>query len=315
MAKDKERSVNPALAQRRQEKQKALKKGKSEIQARRNEKLARRNPQRLQKQIDDLKAVEESGQSLRTHQKQTLEGLERDLQAVKKAREALGDKAPSFSYRGDKEHGQHRDRDHNRQGVLGKRRREGGSRRWGQQESSGSETDESVRKIPMPRDTPPPIPRRQIQHRTGANAEPRRGGDERTSRDEGTSREPEPALDIPTRPPPPQAKAVYEAAPVVRNLRKEAVDKFVPAAVRMKQAAVKGQGSLVEPEEMDKLEEAGYVTNKPSQPQPATGDGSQTTAKPSSSMPAGTPNLDEEEERFNRELKSVQIEEVEDEDL
>ncbi|KAK2746508.1 hypothetical protein FQN57_003134 [Myotisia sp. PD_48] len=290
MPKDKERTINPALAQRKLEKQKALKKGKAEIQARRNEKLARRNPQRIQRQIDDFKSLEETGQTLKPQQKQALEELERDLRAINKAREALGDKAPTFgtrrddSQRGDKG------------GALGKRRREGEdgrpSRQWRQQEpSSGSETDESVRRIPMPRDTPPPIPRRHQQQRwrqgprpegTGANAV-----GERTMHT------------LPAKPHIPEAKAVYEAAPVIRNLQKEAISKFVPATVRMKQAAVKGTGQLLEPEELDKLEKAGY-TRKPEAGSPA----------PPTKAPASSTSLEEEEKRFERELQAVQIEDV-----
>ena len=69
MAKDKERSINPAAAQRKLDKQKSLKKGKAEALARRNEKLARRNPERIQRQINDLKSMEESGQKLRPRDK------------------------------------------------------------------------------------------------------------------------------------------------------------------------------------------------------------------------------------------------------
>src|SRR5437762_1828507 len=159
MAKDRERSINPAQQQRRLEKQKALKKGKAEVQARRNEKLARRNPERLQRQIDDLKAIESSGQPLRLHDKQVLEGLERDLRAVKKARETLGDRAPKFGS-GDTRQGQRYDRGRG-PGALGKRRRDGFDG-W-REHSDSSDTDESVRKIPMPKDTPPPTPRQHPQ--------------------------------------------------------------------------------------------------------------------------------------------------------
>ena len=114
MPKDKERSVNPAAAQRKLEKQKNLKKGKAEALVRRNEKLARRNPDRIQRQISDLKQMQESGQKLRPREEQILEALERDLRAVQKAREALGDKAPKF-FNDRRERG---DGD----GVLGKRR-------------------------------------------------------------------------------------------------------------------------------------------------------------------------------------------------
>src|SRR5271167_2141353 len=95
MAKDKERSINPAQQQRKLEKAKALKKGKTEAQARRNEKLARRNPDRLQRQVDDLRALEESGQ-IKPREKQLLEQLQKDVNAVRKARDTLGDKAPQF---------------------------------------------------------------------------------------------------------------------------------------------------------------------------------------------------------------------------
>ncbi|KAL1960506.1 hypothetical protein VTO42DRAFT_7805 [Malbranchea cinnamomea] len=286
MAKDKDRAINPAQAQRKLEKQRALRKGKAEAQARRYEKLARRNPDRLQRQIDDLKAVEESGQPLRPHEKQILEKLEQELRAVKKAREVLGDRAPTFGKAG----GGEQKRDHG-PGVLGKRRREGQCQRP-EQDDDSSDTDESVRRIPMPRDTPPPIPR---QH-------------QRQTDQYGGPREPHP---LPQKPVLTEAKTVYEAAPAIRNLQQEAVSKFVPAAVRMKQAAAKGQGRLVEPEEMDKLEKSGYLggarTAKSVSP-------AMTESRPASEA-LDAARLAEEEERFNREIQSVQIEEVPDEEL
>ncbi|KAL1965187.1 hypothetical protein VTN77DRAFT_5941 [Rasamsonia byssochlamydoides] len=231
MAKDKERTLNPAQAQRKLEKQRAIKKGKAEALARRNEKLARRNPERIQRQINDLKAIEESGQPLRPREKQILEELERDLRAVLKAREALGDKAPQFG-KGP--------RTENRGGILGKRRRDEDHQL---KESDSSDTDESVRRIPMPRDTPPPIPRQHRQRERDAV--------------EGAERQPHP---LPPKPEvAPEPKTVYEASPQIRDLRQEAVSKFVPTAVRRKQDAIKGQGKLIEPEEMDRLEKAGYV--------------------------------------------------------
>jgi hypothetical protein len=291
MAKDKERSINPAQAQRKLEKQKALKKGKSEALARRNEKLARRNPDRIQRQINDIKAIEESGQPLRPRDKQLLEELERDLRAVKKAREALGDKAPTFGP-GQPRRDAHGERARG-DGVLGKRRREGDNR-W-RQESDGSETDESVRRIPMPRDTPPPIPKEYLQRRRpDANKEPL---GERAFHP------------LPAKPETTEVKTVYEAAPAIRDLRQEAVSKFVPTAVRVKKDAIKGQGRLVEPEEMDRLEKAGYVPGTASTTRPA-GQG-----RSSASADVDEARLAEEEERFKRELGSVQVEEVTDEEL
>ncbi|KLJ10664.1 hypothetical protein EMPG_13971 [Blastomyces silverae] len=282
MAKDKERSINPAQAQRRLEKAKALKKGKAEVQARRNEKLARRNPDRLQRQIDNLKAAEESGQPLRPSEKQHLEELERDLRAVKKAREALGDKAPTF------------------------------------------DGDESVRRIPMPKDTPPPIPRQHHTPRraTNANMEPLGEGRGRGEAQATTTIVPVP---VPLPPPPPAAaqpkpkpepKTVYEAAPVIKDLRKEAVSKFVPTVVRMKQEAVKGQsGRLLEPEEMDRLEREGYIpgaSSQPGQPSPVES-GAAIGTGPKTGSPAM--NATPPTEVNTSKMRTVQIEDVEDEDI
>lgn len=298
MPKDKERSVNPAQAQRKLEKQKALKKGKADALARRNEKLARRNPERIQRQINDLKAIEESGQPLRPREKQILEELERDLRAVHKAREALGDKAPQFERRQQQQQhpSHHRDGGNN---ILGKRRRRDERRQW--EESDCSETDESVRNIPMPRDTPPPIPH---QYRQRAHE----GG--------GEQRQPhalpaKPALAAT------QTQTVYESAPVIRDLRQEAVSKFVPAAVRRQQDAIKGQGRLVEPEEMDRLEKAGYLQTRSSeadaqqqqQQQQKQGSGGQDED------PEDILKRIEEETKAQTQQRHVDIEEVPDEEL
>ncbi|RAL11035.1 WW domain binding protein 11 [Aspergillus homomorphus CBS 101889] len=299
MPKDKERSMNPAAAQRKLDKQKSLKKGKAEALARRNEKLARRNPERIQRQIDEIKAIEESGQKLRPRDQQLLEALQRDHRAVLKAREALGDKAPKFASFGSRSGG---DRDGDDGGVLGKRRRDGGfggggGRRFGRHDRDGEssdETDEEVRRIPMPRDTPPPIPR-QFQRRPG--------GDQAVG---GGARGPHA---LPAKPPVVEAKTVYEAKPEIRDLRQEAINKFIPAAVRAKRDAIRGQGKLLEPEEMDRLERAGYKAD--------SGHAGPEKATPQSEAAdddAQRRLLEEEERRFNQELRSVQIEEVEDEE-
>ncbi|KAK1758433.1 putative ww domain binding protein 11 protein [Echria macrotheca] len=254
----KERNYNPVQAQRKADKAKAIKKGKADLQARRNEKLATRNPDRIQKQIDDLKAIESSGGKLTTHEQQALEALQKDLKAVKKAREALGDKAPTFkSY-----HGNDRDRGGaDGGGVLGKRRRDEDA------SSSDSDVPEDVRRIPMPRDTPPPIPKEVLDEwyakrrakRAAVNANQEPLGEGRGDGGRGQRQKSESA-------PPVEVKTVYEAKPVIRDLRKEAVSAFVPAAVRMKIEKGKGQGGLLEPEEADRLEKEGYLdTQRPGQ--------------------------------------------------
>ncbi|KAI1299750.1 WW domain binding protein 11-domain-containing protein [Xylaria venustula] len=238
----KERNFNPVQAQHKADKARAIKKGKAENVARRNEKLAKRNPERLQKQVDDLKQITSSGGKLTAHEQTVLEGLERDLKAVLKAREVLGDKAPSFGRSGSRYEG--RDT-----GVLGKRRRD-------REDISSDDNDvpDDVKSIPMPRDTPPPIPKAVLdewysKRRASRNANDTPLGD-RAGR---------PSHQQESTPTPVEAKTVYEAKPAVRDLRKEAVSAFVPSAVQMKLAKSKGQSGLMEPEEADRLEKEGYL--------------------------------------------------------
>ncbi|KAI0522138.1 WW domain binding protein 11-domain-containing protein [Xylaria bambusicola] len=239
----KERNFNPVQAQRKADKAKAIKKGKAEVAARRNEKLAQRNPERLQKQIDDLKQITSSGGKLTAHEQSVLEGLERDHKAVLKAREALGDKAPSFGRGGPRPDGQD-------SRVLGKRRR-------GREDASSDDDDvpDDVKSIPMPRDTPPPIPKEILdewyaKRRAAKNANDTPLGD-RAGR---PSHQQESAPPVAV-----EAKTVYEAKPAIRNLQQEAVSAFVPSAVRMKLDKSKGKGGLMEPEEADRLEREGYL--------------------------------------------------------
>ncbi|KAM3496423.1 hypothetical protein MY3957_000263 [Beauveria namnaoensis] len=240
----KEKSYNPVAAQRKADKAKAIKKGKSEAQERRNERLARKNPDQIQRQIDDLKKITEGGGKLSRHEEQVLEGLEKEFKSVKKARDALGDKAPVFGRAGNRD-------GEAKRGVLGKRRR-------GSSGASSSDEDvpDAVKSIPMPRDTPPPIPKEILdawyaKRRAQRNAEQaaRSGGVDKTD-DKGDAKKDKPAV---------ESRTVYEAAPVTRNLQKEAVSAFMPSAVRSKLTKSAGQGGLMEPEEADALEKQGYI--------------------------------------------------------
>jgi hypothetical protein len=137
--------------------------------------------------------------------------------------------------------------------VLGKRRR------GGYYSSSDEDVPEDVKRIPMPRDTPPPIPK-EIMDRWWAKRRARReaeraeagetAGPPGAKKDEKEKARPAP---------PPEEKTVYEAKPVVRDLRKEAVKAFVPTSVMMKMKKGKGHGGLMEPEEADRLEKEGYL--------------------------------------------------------
>ncbi|KAI4194530.1 MAG: hypothetical protein LQ346_003670 [Caloplaca aetnensis] len=322
----KERTVNPATAHLKSEKARALKKSKLAVSAQRNERLASRNPSRLERQISELK---EAGLN-NARDKRQLEELEKQLAAVKKAREKVGDKAPMFGGgggRGDREGVRG-----GRGGILGKRGRDG-ERRWRDLSSSGSATDESVRRIPMPRDTPPPI---SMQHRhnrrqkpgtrgenghaaENANLEPLGAGREGTNH--GLPQKPEPVT---------VAKTTYEAKPVVRDLRKEAVRAFMPAVVARKVQAVKGGGigGRLSEEEEETLEREGHtgvgtgqgrregdgvwhgnsgIVVANAMPESREGNGEKEMA-----MEEERRRLEEEEERFSRE---VRMEEVSDEDL
>ena len=100
-----------------------------------------------------------------------------------------------------------------------------------------------------------------------------------------------------------EAKTVYEAKPQVRDLKKEAV-RFAPSAVRRKIKAVKGEGGLVEEEEVARLEKEGYYL----------GGGLGNTED--AALPQSTRDLDaleEEERRFQSELRNVTMEDVDDE--
>jgi hypothetical protein len=227
-----------------------------------------------------------------------LEELERDLKAVKRAREALGDKAPIFGSgtRGGKDG----ERGGGRGGaVLGKRRRG-----VDEMESEESDIPDDVKSIPMPRDTPPPIPKdildkwyqaRRERHGYGDGPPGRQGTNANTTPLGDTSRfrrDPGEGSNTESLPPRPavEAKTVYEAAPVIRDLRKEAVNAFVPAVVRMKLQKAKGLGGLVEPEEADRLEKEGYL-----------GTGTRETSG-------------QQEKRSSRDPRAAMVEEAEDED-
>lgn len=114
----KEKNYNPVQEQKKADKQKQLRKQKANLQAQRNEKLARRNPARIQRDIDQLKDLDQSG-ALRPHERQRLSELEKDLAAVNKARAALGDKAPQF--KPERRHDDSEDRGQRGEGEEGAR--------------------------------------------------------------------------------------------------------------------------------------------------------------------------------------------------
>lgn len=143
--------------------------------------------------------------------------------------------------------------------MLGKRRR-------GSLDASTSDEDvpDDVKCIPMPRDTPPPIPKEVLdewyaKRRAQRNAEQAvRAGGNRPD-DRGDAKKETPIV---------ESRTVYEAAPVTRNLQKEAIAAFVPSAVKSKLTKGAGLGGLMEPEEADALEKQGYLASASKQNQP-----------------------------------------------
>lgn len=335
MAKDKDRALNPATAQLKADKARALKKGKAAITAQRTERLAQRNPARLERQIADLKASRDGDAtgSGGARDKKQLEELEKQLGMVRKAREKVGDKGHRFGGGGERGRGGVGGGERGRGrggGILGKRARGEEERGGSSGNGSGSETDESVRRIPMPRDTPPPIPFLYRDRDRGGRGRGRGGGaghfmggagaiDDHNANLEplGPGRERHALPAKPEAAPAVVPKTTYEAKPVVRDLRKEAVKAFMPAVVARKVRAVRGEGGrLLEEEEVERLEGEGYLGGGGKR---ADGGGEEgvVDAAPGVGERMGDDDvekrrLEEEEERFGRE---VRMEEVRDEDL
>ncbi|RMZ86003.1 hypothetical protein DV737_g240, partial [Chaetothyriales sp. CBS 132003] len=292
MAKDKDRALNPAAAHRKAEKARALKKSRAQVQTQRNEKLARRNPERIQRQIDELKQLEAAG-DIKQRERDILAELERDLKAVQRAKEALGQKAvlPDSSNSTRTNH------------VLGKRARNGDrpQQRRGQRADSGSDTDESVRRIPMPEDTPPPIPR---EHRRYFHNHNNKNNDAGNAQ---PGDRPDTRLQSPLKPV--QQQTTYSASPQLRDLKKEAISKFVPSVVRKKLDAAKGRTvgeALLEPEEADRLEAQGYFGSRKEK----ENDGSSNRVDAvddddDNNNNSESQRLAEEEARFEREMAMV----------
>lgn len=300
----KERSFNPAAAQRKADKQKEISKNKKQLQNQRNEKLARRNPDRLQKQIDELKDLESRG-GLRPKDQETLKQLERDVKGIRRARDALGDAAPKSSERREGGGGARQEQIQRRQNQhLGKRRRD-------EEDAQSSDTDPEVRDIPMPRDTPPPIPRRPRERFNNPQVGP------------DGQRVPHA---LPAKPAAP-AQTVYSSAPQIRDLKKEAV-KFMPTAVAAQKKRVQGEGRLLEPDEIDRLEKSGYYAAQKATEEAGLEAGHENAATQirAAGKEAEGLDLDEEARRFEEEIndiyptaeekvpkRTVEIEEVEDE--
>ncbi|TKX18561.1 saf1-like protein [Elsinoe australis] len=262
----KEKSHNPVAAHAKAQKRAEHKKTKATVQAQRTERLAKRNPARLEKQIAELKALESHG-SLKPRDQEVLKGLERDLGLVRRAREHAGLSTQGGAGRGD-EDGRRGGR-----GAQDARRRElgVGQKRRREEDEDGSETDPEVRGIPMPRDTPPPVPRRERREEKKEEDKP--------------------------------VQVTYSSEPVLKDFKKAATEKrFAPAQVRRNLDRAKGKGGLVEEEEWERLERAGYA-------------GGGTKGEVETEEKGGKVGKVGSEDAEQGRKRGVMMEEVEDEDL
>jgi len=115
-------------------------------QKERAEKLSKRNPDRLQQKVDDLRSLVESGHA-RPHDRKALSDLEKELSAVQKARASLG-----IEEKGRKRARTDDSKQDNPNRIKIKR---DGS---GDESDSGDSTSSSVREIPLPPGPLPPVP-------------------------------------------------------------------------------------------------------------------------------------------------------------
>ncbi|KAK9246180.1 hypothetical protein V1506DRAFT_536090 [Lipomyces tetrasporus] len=224
MAKDK--ALNPAQAQHKKDKANAIKKSKAEKAQRMTEKLSKRNPDRIARQIQTLKELDQEGR-LQGPDKKLLADLEKQLALVNKAHEKVwqgdGNKGPTAVNDGETRNSGLRDRHQNKSGVYVLKGLERRSIYWDplfnptglppegfpyQEWSDGEQDGEDV-------------PSEDVEYRpelgeTDASGIPLPKG---------------PALRFqPPKPEPAPIKTTYEAAPIVRDLKKESAS-FIPASV------------------------------------------------------------------------------------
>jgi len=156
----------------------------------------------------------------------------------------------------------------------------------------------------MPKDIEnmPPLPRR--SNPRNANETPlggRRPGFEGRTGDTDSK----PDLSLPSKPAPfvQPSPVVLESAPVMRDLRKEAISRFVPSSVAQNIKRLKGEGGLLEPEEADRLEKLGYKDASRAASEAVKE--AQYNAMAVEAIDGEAKNFEEEAARLERELEEV----------
>lgn len=141
----------------------------------------------------------------------------------------------------------------------------------------GESTASSVRDIPMPEGTPPPL------HNQKPPAESQKG--------------PRQPHELPPKPVVPVVQTTYESAPILRDLRKEAAA-FVPAAVKRK---IEARKAREERAAEDAIAEGRVNQN---------GDGDMTTAEALTKRINAAPDVDDEFTRFQAEMEEIKDEDT-----
>ncbi|KAK9472981.1 uncharacterized protein V1510DRAFT_364264 [Dipodascopsis tothii] len=217
MARD--RAVNPAQAQHKKDKTKQIEKAKAQKQAQLQEKLLKRNPLRVEREITQLEALEKQ-KKLPADGRKTLEELRKQLRMIRKAHERAGKPMP-VRKANDGTFGssfmEEEDRHVNGDGTFVFKGRERRSIYY----------DQLFNPTGLPPDGYP--------HQEWSDGE-----HEKEAIDDDYVSDGEDAADVPL---PPgtarryvpkavETKSTYEAAPAVRDLTKESTIGLVPAAVR-----------------------------------------------------------------------------------
>ncbi|KAG5520104.1 hypothetical protein PMAC_001180 [Pneumocystis sp. 'macacae'] len=250
----KEKNYNPAHEFHKKRKQEYIKKAKAEKQRHRDEKLAKRDPAKIEAQILELRGLEQKGQ-LSALDQSNLEILESDLKRIRKIRKHLGPiiESEKTKAREAKEIKQQQkipknpersiyyDPIYNPYGVPppGMPYKEWSSMEDSDSSSEGPSTPESIAEIPMPEGSPPPsscLNKKERQHRQKYSKRPNKMMEknnpvnsldrpEKRIKNDGSVKESSQPMPMPT--------IVYTADSVLRNLKKESIA-FVPTAVRHK---------------------------------------------------------------------------------
>ncbi|KTW30673.1 hypothetical protein T552_00386 [Pneumocystis carinii B80] len=251
----KEKSYNPAQEFHKKRKRDHIKKAKAEKQKLQYEKLARRDVNKIEAQIQEFKRLEMKGQ-LSALDRSNLEILESDLKRIRKARKYVGPiiESEKTKAREAKEEKQQQkipknpeksiyyDPIYNPYGVPppGMPYKEWSDIEDDETSSNEPSTPESISTIPMPEGSPPPfsyLDKRKKRHQLERFKHPKTL-DQKTNTLHSSYSEKQSennkSIEGPSQPTPtPTPTIVYSADSILRDLRKESTT-FVPTAVRQR---------------------------------------------------------------------------------